>query len=101
MKKPKKKKTKAEFAKIIVVISYIFCTIWVTLSYVLSFFGRESVENLSVSIVTVLLSAQVSYFATKFLEKNSRNKYGIDADGIPYSIKENSEKINDVTIEGE
>lgn len=79
----KKPKRRVEFSKRVVVAMMVISCGWVSLSFVLSWFGKETLEGLTETIVTTLLASIVGYFAKSFFEKNSRNKYGLDVDGNP------------------
>lgn len=54
--------------------------------------------TLAVTCVGTLLGAFLSYCLYQFGLKNSRNKYGIDADGQPYRHKI-EEYVNDIETE--
>ena len=60
---------------------------WVTWSYVLASFGKDPVENLAIAIVSTLIVALLAYFVKSFGEKNSRNKYKVDENGMPYDVE--------------
>jgi len=87
-------KRRIEFSKRVVITMMVISCCWVSLSFVLSWFGKETLEGLTQTIVTTLLASIVGYFAKSFFEKNSRNKYGLDADGNPLTqnISENEKK---------
>lgn len=77
------KKKKLEFKKIIVILTFVFATVWVSLSYVLSFLDKQPVESVSIAAISTLLAAIVAYCVASYKEKDSRNKYGYDEDGNP------------------
>lgn len=60
---------------------------WVTWSYVLASLGKDPVENLAIAIVSTLIVALLAYFVKSFGEKNSRNKYKVDENGMPYNVE--------------
>ena len=60
---------------------------WVTWSYVLASLGKDPVENLAIAIVSTLIVALLAYFVKSFGEKNSRNKYKVDENGMPYGVE--------------
>lgn len=62
-------------------------TAWVTWSYVLASLGKDPVENLAIAIVSTLIVALLAYFVKSFGEKNSRNKYKVDENGMPYELE--------------
>lgn len=43
--------------------------------------------TIAVTCITVVIGALLSYFLYQFGLKNSRNKYGVDAEGNPYKQK--------------
>ena len=57
--------------------------VWVSCSFVLSWFNKDPLEDLTSVIVTALIVTLVSYFVSKTTEKASRNKYGLDENGKP------------------
>lgn len=82
------KSKKIEFSKTIVAWLLIHGTIWTYLSYYLAYLGRtEIAETLSKTVVVEILGATVVYALKSYLEKNSRNKYGVDEKGLPISCK--------------
>ena len=62
-------------------------TAWVTWSYVLASLGKDPVENLAIAIVSTLILGLLAYFIKSFGEKNSRNKYKVDENGMPYELE--------------
>lgn len=76
-----------EFSKWIVFSAFILLCFWVTLSYTLAWFDKNVNEGVTVALITYTLSSVIGYFINNFMTKNSRNKYGIDADGNPNSIE--------------
>jgi len=91
----KKKKKKREFSKIAVVVSWLITSMWITYSYLLStaalwlqvtdFDPNSSVTGL---LVTESFAVTISYFVYQASLKTSRNKHGIDSDGVPFIIKQ-------------
>ena len=49
--------------------------------------------TLAVTSVTTVIASLMSYLLYQMGLKNSRNKYGIDADGQPFKNKETEEEI--------
>lgn len=60
-------------------------------AYYAAVFMDKMVESaLAVQAVITILGGYMSYLMYQFGLKNSRNKYGIDGDGIPYSQRVDS-----------
>ena len=77
------KKRKMEFKKKLALFS-ILIIISVTLAdFVLAFMSLPVPETMSYTIVSAAFAYLVAYATTSTVEKNSRNKYGIDIDGNP------------------
>jgi len=85
-------KRSPEFSKCVVVAMLVISCGWISLSFILAWFGKDTLEGLTETIVTTLLASIVGYFAKAFFEKNSRNKYGLDADGNPLAGKETTQE---------
>lgn len=101
MSKQKKKK-KLEFAKIIAVWILIVMTLSCTTSYVLSYLDKNPVSELSGIIVSTGMGYLVSYAIKSVVEKNSRNKYGIDEMGMPFQYRfeiSNNQPTDDIMFE--
>lgn len=79
MKKKKAKKT--EFSKKLVVWALTVTTVCIFLSFVLAFTDHATCDEVTTTVAQACIAIAVSYEAKSFGEKNSRNKYGIDADG--------------------
>ena len=80
------KKTLSYSQKLLLVLICV-STAWVTWSYVLASLGKDPVENLAIAIVSTLIVALLAYFVKSFGEKNSRNKYKVDENGMPYELE--------------
>lgn len=82
-------KTEFEFSKIIVVVSFtlaIICTLWFFILTTLQIDTGAMADVVNELIRDVINVAFVYYLYNGWL-KNSRNKYGIDVNGIPYAIQ--------------
>lgn len=95
MAKEKPKKKKFEFAQIVTILTIIIFSaygVWSGIEYYR--LCRLAIENcstmpdatLAVTCVTTILGAFMSYCLYQFGLKNSRNKFGIDKDGQPYTL---------------
>ena len=87
-------KNKPEFKKIALGIILSVCVGFVLWTYLLATFGAYEVnEGVASALIYTVIGAYASYTLASFGEKNSRNKYGVDIDGV---------KMNDFTdCEGE
>lgn len=95
----KKKKKKLEFAQKLVIVSWIITIVWITLSFALAFFDKDTNSEVTVALITESFGVTISYFIYQAMLKMSRNKHGIDSDGIPYKFKSKLE--NAVVIESD
>ena len=56
-------------SKLVIWICIITSTVWISLSYVLAFIGREQIaESLSSNVCTVVVGQVIAYFVTKTTE---------------------------------
>ena len=53
--------------------------------YIAVFMDKMADSALAVQAIVTILGGYMSYLMYQFGLKNSRNKYGVDNDGIPYS----------------
>lgn len=56
--------------------------------------------TLAVINVSTVIASLLSYLLYQMGLKNSRNKYGIDSDGIPFNFKNEENNINSDEFEG-
>ena len=80
-------KKKLTISHKLIITLLVVSIVWVSASYVLAALGKEALQELSSTVVSVLIIGLVAYFIKSFGEKNSRNKYGIDENGIPYEYE--------------
>lgn len=88
----KKKKT-FEFKKFIVVWALGMATLAIIGSGALSYFDHDGFAEVAIAVINICVPIAIAYCSSTTIEKNSRNKYGIDRDGIPYSRKTSDEEI--------
>lgn len=70
--------------KKIVFVVLIWSLVCVTVSYVFAFLDKATNEMVTSNILLYVTAPTITaYLATKTIEKASRNKYGLDADGNP------------------
>ena len=77
------KKRKIEFKKKLAIFSVILIVIVTNASFILAFMGLVVPEQMTNTIIGTAFGYLVAYATTSTVEKNSRNKYGIDIDGNP------------------
>ena len=99
--KRKKKEWSRRFAGILAG-GFGILAIWATVRYYnlmeLAILSQSTVvpdAALPVAFVTVVIAALLSYLLYQMGLKNSRNKYGIDADGQPFKMKINENAPDD------
>lgn len=80
------KKKKVEFKKKLAIFAVLIIILSSGTSYVLAFLGLQTVENLAAIIITTCFAYLVAYATTSTFEKNSRNKYQVDENGVPFNL---------------
>ena len=93
----KKNKRKWEFKKWLAFWCMLLIMVTVGLSFYLAYTDHQTVSDVTTTIVTACVAYLVSYAAASTTEKVSRNRHGLDSDGIPFNIN-NSVFTNKVTI---
>lgn len=91
--KEKKKREWSKFWMAILVLYGIGCGV---AYYVGIFMDKMPDPALAVQSVVTIIGSFISYLVYQFGLKNSRNKYGVDCDGVPYS-----QKLSDIYGEDE
>ena len=87
----RKRGQKMEFSQRPVVVSWVVTIVWITLSYALSFMERNPNETVTVALITESFGVTIAYFCYQGALKTSRNKHGVDKDGIPFKVKQKLE----------
>jgi hypothetical protein len=80
-----------EFSKKIVIILICVAILSIMAHYALIFLGKEPNDNVTVTIITTVLGGIMGYMGKSAFEKNSRNKHGLDKNGVPYKDHEITE----------
>lgn len=80
-----------EFSKFMVIFLTFFSVVCVADSYILSHLGLDPNTDITNTMITSVMIVIPSYFGYQMSLKISRNKNGIDSDGIPFSRKSASE----------
>ena len=84
----RKRLSKAEFSKRIVLFMGALFLAGIVATYVLAWFHRETVLELSIVFAKCFTGIVSAYFAKSFLEKSSRNRHGVDSDGNFLNLKD-------------
>lgn len=98
-KKQLKKKSRTEFSQKLVIVSWIVTIIWISLSFVLAFFDKDTNSEVTVALITESFGVTIGYLIYQASLKMNRNKYGIDASGIPYKVRRKLKEIYNETTE--
>jgi general stress protein CsbA len=89
--KVKKKREKRQFSKILAVILTVIAIFAVSAPFVLSYFDKQPLENLSIAVFSGCVGYLVTYAGKSAFEKHSRNKHGLDEYGLPYRFESESD----------
>lgn len=90
----KRKTSKKEFSKVLVVMSWVITIVWISLSFALAFFDKDTNSEVTISLITESFGVTLAYFVYQATLKLSRNKHGIDLDGVPFKLKTKLEEIS-------
>ena len=90
-----KNNKRKEFAQCIVIVSWAVTIIWITLSFILAFCGKDTNSEVTVALITESFGVTIAYFAYQASLKLSRDKHGIAKDGVPYKVKQKLEGVID------
>ena len=88
-----KKTPKKEFSQVLVIISWVVTIVWISLSFTLAFFDKDTNSEVTISLITESFGVTISYFIYQATLKLSRNKHGIDLDGVPFNLKNKLESV--------
>ena len=88
-----KKTSKKEFSQVLVIISWVVTIVWISLSFTLAFFDKDTNSEVTISLITESFGVTISYFIYQATLKLSRNKHGIDLDGVPFNLKNKLESV--------
>ena len=90
----KKSSKKKEFSQVLVIMSWVITIVWISLSFTLAFFDKDTNSEVTIALITESFGVTLAYFVYQATLKLSRNKYGIDLDGVPFKLKS---KLEDIT----
>lgn len=97
-------KPKREFSQVLVIISWAITIVWISLSFALAFFDKDTNSDVTIALITESFGVTLAYLIYQASLKISRNVSGVDKDGIPYKIKSKLDGIVDTeesTLKGE
>jgi len=75
-----------EFKKKLAAISVAVIVVSIAIPTWLSMMDKNPLETLFISTSGAAFAYLVTYATTSYLEKNSRNKHGLDEDGRPFDM---------------
>ena len=88
-----KKKPKKEFSQSLVIISWVITIVWISLSFALAFFDKDTNSEVTKALITESFGVTIAYFIYQASLKISRNACGVDKDGIPFKVKYKLEDV--------
>ena len=88
-----KKSSKKEFSKVLVILSWVVTIVWISLSFTLAFFNKDTNSEVTISLITESFGVTLAYFLYQATLKLSRNKHGVDLDGVPFKLKNKLEEV--------
>lgn len=86
---------KIEKSTVLCWVVVIFGILCVAACFVLAFCGLDVPESLGVTAFGAITGGVGGYLGYHGALKNSRNKYGVDADGIPFAQKQTEDAVTD------
>lgn len=79
----RRSKKRSEVSKLLAAWAVVVATASATASYVLAFRGQQTASDVTNTIFTACVGYLVTYAAKSATEKVSRNRHGLDQDGMP------------------
>lgn len=73
-----------EFKKKLAAWAAVAITAAAVASYALAYMDKQTASDVTIAIITACGSVIAAYIAASTGEKVSRNRHGLDADGLPY-----------------
>lgn len=92
---------KREFGQSLVIVSWAVTIVWISLSFILAFFDKDTNSEVTVALVMESFGVTLAYFIYQAVLKNSRNKYGVDCRGVPFKIRQKLDGIIDFDTDQE
>lgn len=88
-----------EFSQCVVIVSWAVTIVWISLSFILAFFDKNTNSEVTVALITESFGVTLSYFIYQAALKISRNISKVDPDGVPYKVKQKLEGVVDFNEE--
>ena len=88
-----KNNKKAEFGQCLVITSWAVTIAWITTSFILAFFDKNTNSEVTVELIRESFGVTLAYYLYQASLKISRNISGVDRDGIPYKLKQKLEGV--------
>ena len=67
-------------------------------SYALAYMDKQTASDVTIAIITACGSVIAAYIAASTGEKVSRNRHGLDADGLPYQTANTDATVDTSTV---
>ena len=77
-----------EFSQCIVIVSWAVTIVWITSSFILAFFDKNTNSDVTVALIKESFGVTLAYFIYQAALKISRNVSEVDSDGVPYKVKQ-------------
>lgn len=94
-----KKKKRYEFSKIMMLILVIFGILNSIVFWIAVMLDKMPDSAVAITWVTEVVAIYAAYIIYQFKQKDSRNKYKIDEDGIPYNLHDTNEEMESEVYE--
>ena len=88
------KSEKLEFSKWILVAVLVWGMILVTSSFILAAIDKNVNEGVTIAVISTIVGTIMGYMIYQFKLKDSRNKYKVDEEGVPFEIEHQDEENN-------
>lgn len=95
--KPKQQRRPWEFSKKLAAWCVLVATAAAVASYWLAYHDHQTVSDVTTTVFTGCIGYLISYAAKSTAEKVSRNRHGLDADGMPYQTVTTDTATSDTT----
>jgi hypothetical protein len=77
-----------EFNKKLTMALIIFGACGIIVSYVLAFLDKSVNDTVTVAMITQIMVTSISYLLYQYKLKDSRNRNGVDEEGVPFELGE-------------
>ena len=87
-----------EFKKKLAAWAAVAITAAAVASYALAYMDKQTASDVTIAIITACGSVNAAYIAASTGEKVSRNRHGLDADGLPYQAANTDAAVDTSTV---